>query len=274
MLTIASASGNIFAFLWSADSEVIQTHSRISIGSEWAKKVCPKGHGLGLDGFFILDPPVLGRSWNIDHWDPDGSPSFCSNGTRVAVALLPEIFHGQLEVCSNNQSVLVNRRGLEVSMRLPQGADYKLDDPPAKLPYPAIYGWSGTPHLILQVPDIDSIDLRILAPPLRFHPELPQGANVSILQILKPGLAKIRTWEKGVEGETHSCGQAAAVAVAWMAEQSNILSWQIQPQGMDMLELNIKKIENRRWSELWLGGSVRILGELTPGLSLGLSHAK
>jgi diaminopimelate epimerase len=136
------------------------------------------------------------------------------------------------------------------------------------MPFPAVYGWTGTPQLILQVPDVETIDLPAFAPPLRFQKELPHGANVSILQVLSPGQAKIRTWERGVEGETQSCGQGAAAAAAWPAEQTGISAWGIQPRGADPLRVDVGKIENRRWSELWLRGPVRVLGNVTPGLSL------
>ncbi|MCL1908658.1 MAG: hypothetical protein FWG12_04735 [Holophagaceae bacterium] len=259
-MTIASASGNVFAFVWTADHVGIEIHASPLDGSELARRVCPRGHGLGLDGLFVLDTPVLGKPWRIKHWDPDGSPSFCSNGTRAAVALLPGEFQGTIDVCSNGELVLLDRKGLEVALRLPQGDGFCLKEPPDKLPFPAVFGWTGTPQLVLEVDDTNAIDLPTLAPPLRFHPDLHDGANVSFLQVLSPGNARIRTWERGVEGETLSCGQGAAIAAAWLTERSGVNTWKIQPRGDDPLFLNIGKIENRRWSELWLGGLVRVLG--------------
>jgi len=262
MCTLASASGNVFAFAWKRGLSVALD------GSELAKTLCPRGHGLGLDGVFLLNTPQLGAPWHIEHWDADGSRSFCSNGTRAAAALLPEEFQGLIEVRSTDETALLDRRGTEVGLRLPQGQDFKLMDAPKNLPFPAAYAWTGTPQLILQAPDIDSIDLSTFAPPLRFHPELPFGANVSVMQILAHGSAKIRTWERGVEGETLSCGQAAAAAAAWLAEQTGINKWRIQPMGIDTLQLDVGDLQNRRWSELWMRGAVRVLGNITLGPSL------
>jgi diaminopimelate epimerase len=264
IFTLASASGNVFAFVWSHGLVAANAFD----GAMWAKRICPRGHGLGLDGLFLLNPPTNERPWSIEHWDIDGSRSFCSNGTRAAAALLPDQFQGLIEVCSTDEQAQLDRNGLEVGLRLPEGGSFHLSDAPENMPFPAVYGWTGTPQLILQVPDVESIDLPAFAPPLRFHQELLFGANVSILQVLSPGMAKIRTWERGVEGETQSCGQGAAAAAAWLAEQTGISTWSIQPKGADPLRVDVGKIENRRWSELWLRGPVRVLGDVAPGRSL------
>jgi diaminopimelate epimerase len=267
MCVIASASGNVFAFFWRRDLEIIQPGLPFD-GSEAARRICPRGHGLGLDGIFLLDVPKKNKPWVIEHWDADGSRSFCSNGTRAATALLPDEFQGLLEVCSTDETVMLDRRGADVGLRLPQGQGFSLMDAPDNMPFPAVYAWTGTPQLVLNVPDVDAMDMSSYGPPLRFHPELPFGANVSVLQVLSPGSAKIRTWERGVEAETLSCGQGAAAAAAWLAEQAGIKRWNIQPKGIDALCLDVGELQNRHWSELWLSGPVRILGSITLGPSL------
>jgi len=282
MCEIASASGNVFAFFWKRDVET-EAPALPFDGSKLAKRLCPRGHGLGLDGIFLLeqfdfekvkrsklamDEPKKDVPWVIEHWDADGSRSFCSNGTRAAAALLPGEFQGLLEVISTDETVTLDRLGSSVGLRLPQGQEFALMDAPENLPFPAVYAWTGTPQLVLNVPDVDAIDLSSFGPPLRFHPELPFGANVSILQVLSPGSARIRTWERGVEGETLSCGQGAAAAAAWLMEQTGVKKWDIQPKGIDALHMDVGELQNRRWSDLWLRGPVRILGRVNLGVDL------
>jgi diaminopimelate epimerase len=288
--TLASASGNVFAFFWSRGSsaalgidqtaqtaqtaqfdQFAQTALPAPPGFDWpgvARRVCPRGSGLGLDGIFLLGDPAAGRPWEIGHWDADGSFSFCSNGTRAAAALLPAHMQGRVEVISSLESALLDRRGLDVGLRLPEGPAYGLADAPGNLPFPAVCAWTGTPQLILMVPDVDAIDLRTFAPPLRSHPCLPLGANVSVIQVVSGGLAKIRTWERGVEGETLSCGQGAAAAAAWLAERTGAAAWEIRPKGPDALHLEVGGLADRHWSGLWLRGAIRVLGEVAPGPGL------
>jgi len=262
--TLASASGNVFAFFWKEG----QAPPAAFDGPGAARRICPRGHGLGLDGVFLLDDPRGGSPWGMEHWDADGSRSFCSNGARAAAALLPDGAQGPTEIRCSGETALLDRRGAEVGLRLPQGPAFGLADAPKGLPFPAVYAWTGTPQLVMEAPDIDSIDLGTLAPPLRFHPELPSGANVSLLQVLSPGLAKVRTWERGVEGETQSCGQAAAAAAAWLAERTGERSWEVRPKGRDALRLDIGGLQGRRWTGLWLRGPVRVLGDIALGPSL------
>jgi diaminopimelate epimerase len=223
---------------------------------------------LGLDGVFMLREHEPGRPWEIEHWDADGSHSFCSNGTRAAAALLPADVLGRVEVRSSGEAALLDRDGLDVGLRLPEGRDFRLADAPEGLPLPAVCAWTGTPQLVLLAPDVDSIDMAAFGPPLRHHPALPSGANVSVVQVLSNGRARIRTWERGVEGETQSCGQGAAAAAAWLAERTGVHAWEMLPQGADALRLEVGGLHDRRWSDLWLRGPVRVLGDVALGPSL------
>jgi diaminopimelate epimerase len=271
--TLASASGNAFAFFW-ADGPHARGGAECSGGAyspgafdgpAVAGRICPRGLGLGLDGIFLLGRRVPGRPWEMSHWDADGSFSFCSNGTRAAAALLPDDAQGLVDVVSSLEAAALDRRGPDVGLRLPEGPDYRLADAPEGLAFPAVYAWTGTPQLVLLVPDVDAIDMPSLGPVLRFHPALPHGANVSVLQVASDGLARIRTWERGVEGETLSCGQGAAAAAAWLAERTGVASWEIRPRGADALRLDVGGLTDRRWSGLWLRGRVRVLGEVEIG---------
>lgn len=264
MLSLASASGNVFAFLHEADAP--STFD----GPSWARTLCPRGDGLGLDGLFLLRPYQPGRPWELEHWEPDGAHTFCSNGTRAAAALLPQDAQGQLEVRSSGAEVRLHRAGTTVGLRLPQGPAFGLREVPALDPRPHAYGWTGTPHLVVEVPEVSLLDLPHEAPPLRHHPDLPEGANVTFLTMSEPGRARIRTWERGVEGETLCCGQGACVAAAWLARRTGLRTWRFTPQGRDEVQVRLGALEGDHWSDLWLEGPIRLLGQLTPGTGLGL----
>lgn len=264
MITLASASGNVFAYVWA--DEVPAGFD----GGAWARKLCPRGDGLGVDGFFLLERPVQDRPWIMTHWDPDGSRSFCSNGTRAAAALLTLVVETTFEAVVSSESVQLRVADGRAALRLPEGEGYGLADATLDLPFPHAYGWTGTPHLAIEVPDVDAVDLRTFGPPLRHHPALPHGANVSILQVTAPGHARIRTWERGVEDETLCCGQGCAVAAAWLAARTGIREWHFAPRGRDAVVVCLEPGLDGRWSNLWLEGPVRLLARLTPGPGLEL----
>jgi diaminopimelate epimerase len=264
LITLASASGNVFAFLWARDVPAAFD------GPAWARVLCPRGEGLGLDGLFLLQPFRPGTPWTLAHWDPDGTPSFCSNGTRAAAALLPEGTRGDLDAVVSGEAVQLRLQASQVGLRMPEGPGYGLLPDALPLDLPHAYGWTGTPQLVIEVPDVQAIDLAVFAPPLRHHATLPDGANVSILQVLEPGRARIRTWERGVEGETLCCGQGCAFAASWLAGRTGIPAWHLQPSGRDPVRVEGSFRPDGTWRELWLSGPVRHLGGLRPGRDLQL----
>lgn len=265
MYWIAAASGNVFAYIWADEAPPGFS------GAVFAKALCPRGSGLGLDGLFLLQRPEAGLPWVMDHWEPDGSRTFCSNGTRAAVSLLSPDPQGDLEALVSGERVRLRLGDGGVALRITEGPEHRIQPAVLSLGFPHAFGWTGTPHLVIEVPDVGLIDLAEFAPPLRYHPDLPQGANVSIVQILGHGRARIRSWERGVEGETLCCGQGCAVAGAWLAQRTGMHAWQFQPAGEDPVQVSVEHLEEGRWSGLWVAGPVHRIGKFTPD-SAQLGH--
>jgi diaminopimelate epimerase len=75
------------------------------------------------------------------------------------------------------------------------------------------------PHLVVFVRgDLAALPIERVGPPLRRHPLLPEGANVNFVRVASPDRLEVRTWERGVEAETLSCG-SGVVASALVASQ-------------------------------------------------------
>jgi diaminopimelate epimerase len=257
-MIIASASGNTFGYFW--DSEVPPSFD----GAAWAKALCPRETGLGLDGLFLLRSLREGEPWEMEHWEPDGAHTFCGNGTRAALALSDAPDVRELRVRSCGQDVALRREASGIALRMPEGGGCGFRPSPLVLEEPHVCAWIGNPQLILEVPSVAAVDLGVLAPPLRHHAAFEQGTNVCIVELLGPGVARIRSWERGVEGETLACGTGTAVAGAWLASRTGILRWHFQPAGKDPLEVQVELRPDGTWCNLWLSGPVRVLGDFHP----------
>lgn len=73
---------------------------------------------------------------------------------------------------------------------------------------------TGVPHAVVLVDDSDSVNVEALALPIRHHDSFTQGADVNFVQVTGDNSIRIRTFERGVEGETLSCGTGAAASAA------------------------------------------------------------
>lgn len=259
-LHLASASGNVFGYLWADEAKDCS-------GEDYAKILCPKGRGFGLDGLFLMQRPESGP-WVLEHWDTDGSKSFCSNGSRASLVIPGAPAGGLVEVISSGERIQLRRSAQEVGIRMPEGEGFGLRAVPMPLTQPAGFGWIGNPQLVLRVPSVAAVDLAVVAPPLRRHAAIPAGTNVNVVEVIRPGEARIRSWERGVEGETLCCGTGSAVAAAWLASTDGTPAWRIHTAGGETVSVELALEPDGAWHDLWLSGPVRLLGVVHPDPSL------
>lgn len=73
---------------------------------------------------------------------------------------------------------------------------------------------TGVPHAVVFVQDLEMVDIGSVAPPIRNSQFFPAGANVNFVQVTGENSLSIRTYERGVEGETLSCGTGATASAA------------------------------------------------------------
>lgn len=254
---LASASGNAFAYAWEDEA------GNAFDGARWARALCARGEGLALDGLFLLSRPREGQPWRLEHWDPDGGATFCGNGSRAALAVPGAPPGAAVEAVSNGLAIALKRGETGAGLRMPEGPGFGLQEAPLACPLPHAFAWIGNPQLLIEHPDVAGMDLAAFAPPYRHHAALPEGANVNALEVTGPGQARIRSWERGVEGETLCCGTGCAAAGAWLAQRTGRRRWQFQPAGHDPVTVEVEAVDSGVWRSLWLSGPVRCAGRLT-----------
>ena len=248
-LHVASGSGNRFAY--AIESEDFQ----LKDGPRWAQAL--KEHPAQVDGFFLLSPYRPGQSWVMTHWDTDGAETFCSNGTRAALALL-QIPHAEVVSCCSNQEQVFLKKDTEgVALNFSVDDRMGLFNVSLDLPYPYRYGFIGNPQLVILMDVIVPFDLHHWAPPLRHHKIFPNGTNVNIVQMIRPGEARIRSYERGVERETACCGTGCAVAGAWLTQMTECTSWKFHT-AQEPVHITLSSIQGGRWDNLWLSGPIRV----------------
>src|SRR5918993_853098 len=123
-------------------------------------------------------------------------------------------------------------------------------------------GTVGVPHLVVRVDDVDRADVLGRGSRLRSDPRVgPDGANVNFVgrngDADSPWL--IRTFERGVEGETLACGTGTVAAALALSSRSEA-SLPVRFRSRGGPELTVRaRVEGSRASDIWLAGQGRLL---------------
>ncbi len=213
--------------------------------SSLIKRLCDRKFGIGSDGLVLLQNDE-NADFYVDFINPDGSRSFCGNGSRCAVAFasLLGLFNGacRFNAIDGEHHARIDADMVELQMSWSgkiekQGEDKLLD--------------TGSPHFITMVDNVDEVDVFAQGKSIRYSDDFKeQGVNVNFVQLLNESSIRMRTYERGVEDETLSCGTgitAAAISVREMT-QSSVDEISVSTRGG---ELKVQFEEN---GTVWLKG--------------------
>ncbi|ANM31944.1 hypothetical protein ABI59_23840 [Acidobacteria bacterium Mor1] len=213
-ITKMSGAGNDFIVLGAED------RARIGEGLiPWTRTICRRGLSVGADGVLIVEGVEPGRV-RMRYLNADGTPAFCGNGSRCAArfAFLNGLAGETMMLLTDAGEMPARIEGDRVHVSMPR--------PTAPLAHQLELGSSpvagqrvlaGVPHFVTFVDDLPNAPLDRLGPGLRAHPSFgEEGTNVNLVQWFGDEHLGVRTFERGVEGETLSCG-SGALAAAWGA---------------------------------------------------------
>jgi len=192
--------------------------------------VCDRRYGVGADGLMLVEKhPSL--NFNLEYFNSDGSQSLCGNGSRAAMHFASKLGlvngKGTFNAFDGKHSAEFLSNGLIKLMLNPVngiktiGTDLYLD--------------TGSPHLIRFVDDVASYPVYEEGRKIRYDEAFkPGGTNVNFVELLGDNTIYVRTYERGVENETLSCGTgvtAAALAASLKNYHSPV---RIKTRGGDL----------------------------------------
>jgi diaminopimelate epimerase len=186
----------------------------------WVRGVCRRGVSVGADGVLVVGPGEAGRV-KVTFFNPDGGEAFCGNGTRCAAryAVVKGIAPGPAIVLATAVGeVPAELEGDAVTLTLLPPQDRgAVDLPNGAGTVTGRFVLAGVPHVVIPVAGLDAYPLVASARAWRRHEAFgPGGANVNVVEQDAAGRVRVRTFERGVEGETLACG-TGAVAAAYAA---------------------------------------------------------
>jgi diaminopimelate epimerase len=186
--------------------------------------LCHRRFGIGADGLILLQESLNPADcFSMVYFNADGNPStFCGNGGRCIVA-----FAAELGLLTAGDTITFNATDGQHAATYISGQHIELkmhcSGPPiATLVTGGGTGYyvnTGSPHLIIHVDDVDETEVKTVGALHRREPQFSVygGVNVNFVQKVSPTHLRVRTYERGVEDETYSCGTGVTAAALWAA---------------------------------------------------------
>ncbi len=262
-------------------NDFVMLDGRTTTEADWPAeriaRACDRRDGVGADGLVLLTPTGPDRV-RMTYFNSDGSrAAMCGNAALCSTRLA-----ARLEIADPALLTLVTDAGDYQARCVGEGhlAEIRFPDTavPERVAIPVAAGehWValgtvGVPHLVTLVADVAAVPLGVRGRELRFHPGAgPAGANANFVSRLAsasstpaPDPAEptwaIRTYERGVEGETLACGTGTVAAALALAAA-----------GLDQLPLRFRsasgrvlavqaELDGHLASQVWLCGEGRLV---------------
>lgn len=238
--------------------------------SKLARTVCDRKYGVGADGLL-----VLGNSKKADVamriFNADGSEAeMCGNGARCAALYASKKSKKKkltIETRAGLLSARIGKSDIALKMTNPFDLRRGLLLNVAGQTYEVNYINTGVPHAVIEVDDVERVDVKALGGLIRRHDVfLPAGTNVDFIKILASDYLVLRTYERGVEGETLACGTgsvASAIMAVLKARDKNkqldkAYKIRVMTRSGEALYVYFK-LKDDKISDVWLQGRARIV---------------
>lgn len=213
------------------DFVLIDEHDRVKVADplkgSFAVQCCHRNFGIGGDGVLFLSPSEH-ADLRMRLFQPDGSEAeMCGNGVRCLAkyawdsGMVGESF--EVETLAGIVPLMVRGIGgdfwARVDMGVPcfdrrgipaLGEGEFLMEPLEGFEVSAVN--TGVPHAVIFVEDLLNLPIEVVAPHIRRSSLFPEGTNVNFVGI--GDAFQVRTFERGVEGETLSCGTGSVASAA------------------------------------------------------------
>lgn len=217
-------------------------------------QLCHPKFGIGADGLMLLQN-IAGYDFEMVYYNSDGNIStMCGNGGRCIVdfAKSLNVFIGEktlFKAIDGPHEAIWHTNEVQLKMQDVSaihtiGNDYELN--------------TGSPHYVQLVQNLDNLNIVEMAKAIRYNDTYKtNGINVNFVEIINPQTIKVRTYERGVENETLSCGTGVTACAIALSENLNFTNGTytiaIQTPGGN-LKVNFTKTANT-YINVWLCGA-------------------
>jgi diaminopimelate epimerase len=203
--TKMNGAGNDFVLIDNRAGEVRLNRNQIA-------HLCDRHRGVGADGVLLLEKPTNRADFRMRYFNADGGEAeMCGNGARCFARFANKVAGatGKLSFETPAGVISANLIGDLVTLQMTEPTDLRLKIPlrAANQTKAIHFINTGVPHVVIQVPRVDDIDVQREGAAIRQHEMFsPNGANVNFVEKRGANKIAVRTYERGVEAETLACG--------------------------------------------------------------------
>jgi len=236
-------TGNDFVIMDNRDGAISLTQQQI-------KRICDRRFGIGADGLMLLQT-LPGYDFHMIYYNSDGGPSsMCGNGGRCLtkfawdMGIHKDKYHF-LAIDGEHEALIGERDWINLKMKNVDGignhhGDSVLD--------------TGSPHYVKTVQDVMNMDVFKEGRSIRYSRDYEAaGINVNFVENDDNRII-VRTYERGVEDETFSCGTGVTASALVFAHNDNGFNRvEVQTRG-GHLAVEFDKTGEETFENIWLCG--------------------
>ncbi len=212
-------------------------------------QLCNRRFGIGADGLILLQ--MEQRTVRMVYFNSDGAPSsMCGNGGRCFV----DFAQGLNVLRDEGEFLAVD--GMHPFKMVDSLVSLKMGDVSMiEAIGDAVYMDTGSPHYVTMVDEVLDIDIVTDARKVRYNDRFSaKGTNVNFGEMMD-GITHIRTYERGVEDETLSCGTGATACAIAMHHLGNVSETDIPVKVLGgKVSVSFKPHSDGSYSDIWLTG--------------------
>jgi diaminopimelate epimerase len=245
---------NFFKYQGTGNDFVIldnRNWSYTALTTERVRLLCDRRFGIGADGLMLLNPHT-GYDFEMKYYNADGRQStMCGNGGRCLVKFAHDMGIVKKEyhflAVDGPHLARIDENGV-VSLKMKDVArigDYHGD---------SVLD-TGSPHYVKLVSDVMELDVFRKGMDIRYNSDFArEGINVNFVEQKNPAEIIVRTYERGVEDETLSCGTGVtASALACYTNETGPNEIKVVTKG-GMLTVRYDRTANNTYENIWLSG--------------------
>jgi len=242
-------------------------------GPSAIRELCARGTGIGADGVVFLEPSTI-ADFAIAYFNSDGTrAALCGNASLCTTSLAVDLGVGAAAglAFETDAGVIGGRlRGglpeidLQPVSRVDPAVDILLEAGELRIGFAE----AGVPHVVVLCEDVDLVALGTRGRDLRWDARFPHGANANFVSPGESGSWRMRTYERGVEGETLACG-TGAVASALLLRAWGLAGDEVELQSRSGRMVGVRSDRDRSEWRASLRGEGRLVyrGALSAGWS-------